>query len=596
MFSTLKKIFDLLSSRERKKMFLLLLMILVMALLDAVGVASIMPFIAVLANPNLAENNVALLAIKKYFGFDDNKDFLFFLGSMMFVLLLLSIAFKTITTYAQLRFALMREHSIGKRMFDGYLNQPYSWFLNRNSAELGKTILSEINNLIWHALLPMVNLVAQTTVVIVLLGLLLFVDTKLAITVGVVLIAAYGVTLAFVSSSLARMGVERDKANEARFNTVSEAFGAFKEIKLGRLENKYSKQFSRASEIYARHQASAQLVALLPRYLFEAIAFGGMLVLILVLLARGEDFAAALPIVALYAFAGYRLMPALQQIYQNATLLRYASSALDALHADLGGLFPYESSLGLEKKSIQFKELIQLKNIHFTHANASRYAISGINMRIPVHSKIGIVGISGSGKTSLVDVLLGLLDFQKGIIQVDEKVINADNLRSWQGCIGYVPQQIYLSDSTIASNIAFGIEINEINWDEIERAAKLAKLHEFVIKELPNGYMTIVGERGIRLSGGQRQRIGIARALYNKPSLLVFDEATSALDTLTENAVMDAVNDIGNGVTVLLIAHRLSTVRQCDQIYIMKEGNIVAQGTYDELIEKNIDFRLMASR
>lgn len=595
MFSTFRKIFDLLSPRERRGMFFLLLMIFTMALLDAVGVASILPFIAVLANPNQVESNAVLVFLQKHFGFNDNKEFLFFLGSLMFVLLLLSIAFKTVTTYAQLRFALMREHSIGKRMFEGYLNQPYSWFLNRNSAELGKTILSEINNLIWHALLPMVALVAQTTVAIALLGLLLLVDAKLAITVGAVLITAYGVILAFASSFLARMGVERDRANETRFNIVSEAFDAFKEIKLGGLENAYSRQFSASSEIYARHQASAQIVALLPRYLLEAIAFGGMLLLILVLLARGGDFAAALPIVALYAFAGYRLMPALQQIYQNASLLRYASSALDGLHADLRGLFPYELNLSLDKKPIQFKELIQLKNIQFTHSNASRYAISEINMKIPVHSKIGLVGVSGSGKTSLVDVLLGLLDLQQGTIEVDGKVINADNLRSWQRCIGYVPQQIYLSDTTIASNIAFGVEVNEVNWDELERAAKLANLHEFVINELPNGYLTVVGERGVRLSGGQRQRIGIARALYNKPSLLVFDEATSALDTLTEHAVMDAVNNLGMGVTIILIAHRLSTVRQCDQIYIMKEGRIVAQGTYDELVEKNIDFRLMVT-
>ena len=566
-----------------------------MAFLDAVGVASIMPFIAVLANPNYAESNALLVFLKKYLGFNGHKEFLFFLGSIMFILFLLSIIFKTITTYAQLRFALMREHSIGKRVFEGYLNQPYSWFLNRNSAELGKTILSEINNLIWHALLPMVALVAHTTVAIALLGLLLLVDAKLAIIVGVVLMTAYGVILFFASSFLARMGIERDKANEARFNIVSEAFGAYKEIKLGGFENVYSTNFSISSEIYARHQASAQIVALLPRYFLEAIAFGGMLLLILILLARGEDFAAAMPILALYAFAGYRLMPALQQIYQNASLLRYASSALDRLHADLREILPYDLSLNSEKKSVQFKQSIELKNIKFTHINASRYTISEINMKIPVHSKIGIVGASGSGKTSLVDVLLGLLKMQQGTIEVDGKVINADNLRSWQRCIGYVPQQIFLSDSTIASNIAFGIEVNKINWDEIERAAKLANLHEFVIKQLPNGYQTVVGERGVRLSGGQRQRIGIARALYNKPSLLVFDEATSALDTLTENAVMDAINNIGKGVTIILIAHRLSTVRQCDQIYIMREGIIVAQGTYDELIEKNKDFRLMVS-
>lgn len=596
--STLKKYLDLLSPHERKRAVLLLGMILVMALLDVIGVASIMPFMAVLANPQLVETNAILAtayAKATLLGINNTDQFLFALGVLVFVLLVLSLSFKALTTYAQLRFTLMREYSLGKRLVEGYLHQPYTWFLNRHSADLGKTILSEVSTVIRSGMMSLMSLISQSATAIALLTLLLIVDPLLALTVGVVLAIAYGLIFKLMSSFLARIGAERVRANQARFIAVSEAFSAAKEVKVSGLEQAYIRRFAAPAGIVARVESSAQLLVQLPRFMLEAIAFGGLLLVVLNLMARSGGFASALPIIALYAFAGYRLMPALQQIYGSFSTLRFASPALDALHSDLMSLQPAEQALSTTT-AMPLTQAIQLNNIVFSYPKTTQPALKGIHLTIPAHSIIGLVGSTGSGKTTTVDLILGLLEAQQGTLTVDGQVINASNRRNWQQAIGYVPQQIYLADDSVAANIAFGVEPNQINQAAVESAARIANLHEFVANELPQGYATTVGERGVRLSGGQRQRIGIARALYRNPQVLILDEATSALDNLTEHAVMEAVNNLGHEITIILIAHRLSTVRKCDQIYLLGKGQVKAQGTYDELTQKSEIFRAMATK
>lgn len=406
------------------------------------------------------------------------------------------------------------------------------------------------------------------------------------------LAVAYALVFKATRRYLARIGVERVKSNQARFTAVSEAFGASKEVKVGGLEQTFVRRFSEPAETYARHQASAQVIAQLPRFALEAIAFGGMLLVVLYLLAQKGNFANALPIIALYAFAGYRLMPALQQVYSAATQLRFAGPALDALHADLMNLQPESSSVS--QGTMVLREAIQLDGIEYTYPNASKPALKDLSLMIPAKSTVGLVGSTGSGKTTTVDLILGLLEAQKGTLSVDGQVITQENRRDWQRCLGYVPQQIYLADDTVAANIAFGLQANEIDQSAVEHAAKIANLHEFVVNELPQQYQTTVGERGVRLSGGQRQRIGIARALYHSPQVLILDEATSALDNLTEQAVMEAVYNLGHEITIILIAHRLSTVKDCDAIFLLEKGALKAQGDYEELTLASEGFRAMA--
>jgi ATP-binding cassette, subfamily B, bacterial PglK len=593
----IKKLLALLTPPERKRTGMLMGMILVMAGLDMLGVASILPFMAVLANPELVETNAVLntaFQAASALGIHTTQQFLFALGVLVFVLLVTSLAFKALTTYAQTRFALMREYRIGMRLVEGYLHQPYSWFLSRHSADLGRTILSEVNAVISNGMMPLMTLMAQSAVTLALLILLIIVDPLLALSVGVVLGLAYGAIFAVMSGWLKRLGQARVKANQARFTAVSEAFGAAKEVKVGGLEQAYIQRFSQPAEIYAKGQATVQVIQQLPRYALEAIAFGGMLLVMLYLMAKSGSFAAALPIIALYAFAGYRLMPALQQIYGAVTQLRFAGPALDALHADLTSLQAADAPTA-HRTPMPLQHAITLEQVSYCYPNAPQPALKNIDLTIPAHSTIGFVGATGSGKTTTVDVILGLLEPQHGHLRIDGQAITATNRRPWQRAIGYVPQHIYLADDSVAANIAFGVNARDIDQHALERAAKIANLHEFVSNDLPKGYATTVGERGVRLSGGQRQRIGIARALYHNPQVLILDEATSALDNLTEQAVMEAVNNLDHDITTILIAHRLSTVRQCDQIYLLERGEVKASGTYEQLTASSQQFAAMAN-
>jgi ABC-type bacteriocin/lantibiotic exporter with double-glycine peptidase domain len=588
----LKKLSFLLSQEERFRAILLMVMTLIMALIEMLGVASILPFIALLTNPQIIETNAILSTVYqslKNFGIENKQQFLIATGIFCFLLLILSISFKALTTYIQIRYMKMCEHNITVRLMKCYIYQPYSWFLNRNSAVMGKAILSEVGNVMGKGFTPMMSLITNSFIILGLFILLFIVEPKLTsiaiLTIGVF----YGLVYRFNLNLLNRVGKETFKANEDRYKISTEAFGAFKEMKISGLEETYTNQFSKQSKIIAQNSGLWSVLNEIPRFTLEAVAFGGMILIILFFMTMTGDITKVLPIIGLYAFAGYRLMPAMQKIYISFNSLRFVGPALDSLYFDLKNLKPkiqkeYKNSLKLDKN-------IRLKNIHYNYPNASKTALKNINLNIPVNKTIGLVGATGSGKTTTVDVILGLLEAQKGTLEIDGNEININNKRAWQRSIGYVPQQIFLADNTVSANIAFGVNINDINQEAVEHAAKIANLHEFVINELPLKYKTNIGERGVRLSGGQRQRIGIARALYHKPKVLVLDEATSALDNLTEKAVMNALHNSEKNITKILVAHRLSTVRDCDIIYLFDKGELKKQGTFEELVKISDDFR-----
>ncbi len=583
----LKKLLLLLTPHERKHVGLLLIMIIIMAFLDMIGVASILPFMAVLANPTLIETNSILntmFQVSNIFGVESNKQFLFALGVLVFVLLITSLAFKALTTYVQVRFVQMREYSIGKRLVEGYLHQPYSWFLSRNSAELGKDILSEVQQLISTGISPSLELIAKGAVTITIIILLIIADPKLTLIVGLSLGGSYGMIFYILRKYLNQIGKKRLINNQLRFKSVTEAFGAAREIKVGGLEQIFVNLFSNAAQNYAQTQASVKVVAQLPRFILEAIAFGGILLIILYSMNNLGSFNNALPIISLYIFAGYRLLPALQSIYSCLIQITYIGPSIDKIYNDIKNNKSFNENQ--DEDVLDLNKNIILKNIHYNYPNSSKTVLKDINLSIPSKSTVGLIGTTGSGKTTMVDIILGLLDPQKGFLEIDGKIITKQNLRSWQRSIGYVPQHIYLTDDTVEANIAFGASSENIKKDLVEKAAKIASLHEFVVNELPKKYQTIIGERGIRLSGGQRQRIGIARALYHNPKVLILDEATSALDNQTEQAVMEAVNNLSNNITIIMIAHRLDTVKNCDIIFKIDKGQVVEQGDFNKIIHR----------
>ena len=582
----------LLSFTERRNLIWLLIMMLMMAFMDTLGVASVFPFIAVLTNPMIIETNLFLnkiFQVSEIFGVENNQQFFLLLGIFVFLIIVISLVVKVSTSYLQIRFTSMLEYSIGKRLMEKYLNQPYSWFLSHNSNDLIKNILSEVHQIIEVAIYPMAELIAKGMVAIALLGLLFLTDIKLALLISFSIGGIYGSIYYFLRNFITKIGEERLKNNLLRYRVVSQAFGSIKDVKVRGSEEVHTKFFSNSSYTYAKSISLAHMTSQLPRYILEGIAFAGIMLLLLYMISQKGSMNNALPIISLYIFAGYRLMPSMQQVYSSFTHLRYIGSSIDNLVNEIKNLKAY--NLSQDKSILQLNKKITLNNIYYNYPDTPHSTLEDINISISAKSTIGFVGPSGSGKSTTIDIILGLLEPQKGTLEVDGKVITGDNLRSWQRTIGYVPQQIYLIDDTIAANIAFGLDEKEIKQDWVEKACRNANLEEF-INELPKKYNTIIGEGGIRLSGGQRQRIGIARALYHNPRVLVLDEATSALDNETEQAVMNAVNKLGKDVTIILIAHRLNTVENCDIIFKLEKGRVVFQGSFKELLSHDKKIKL----
>jgi ABC-type bacteriocin/lantibiotic exporter with double-glycine peptidase domain len=586
-----KKIIDFLTLEEKKNFFFLFFLVFVMAIFDVLGVASIFPFITILLNPDIINTNEFLNFFYNksiLIGVKNKYDFILVVGFVVLALFIFSIILRSLTTIYQMRFNLNKEFSVGVRLMSIYLNQSYSWFLNKNSSSIGKNVLSEVNEIIYQAITPTTNILVYSSLSLSIIFLLLYVDPILALTVGGIFSISYLIVFYIIKKTLSNLGSKRFKANEERFKIVSEAFGAFKDIKIRNLEDYYLERFKNPASLYATSQLAAQLVAVIPRFFLEAISFGGLILITLILIMSGKNISTIIPTISLYAIAGYRLLPAIQTIYISIIQLRVAKIAIDNLHKDLKLLKMKEKEIN--NIPIILKKNIKLKNINFSYIGSTEKILKDFSIEINAFEKVGIVGTTGCGKTTLIDLILGLLKPDKGKILIDDKVVEETNITSWQKNIGYVPQHIFLSDCSIASNIAFGQEIENIDYKLIENVLKIANLYEFVIN-LPEKYNTIVGERGIRLSGGERQRIGIARALYQKPKVLIMDEATSALDNYTEKLVMESLKNIDNDITKIIVAHRLSTVKDCDIIFVLDKGNLVAQGKYEDLENINIHFQ-----
>lgn len=591
----LPKLLKLLTDSEKRHALLLLIMITIMTFLDVLGVASIMPFLAVLANQEVIQANFYLNYFYVNLGFNSAENFLFALGVVVFFLLVLSLIFKAFTTYFQLHFAMRREYSLARKLIHSYLSQPYVWYLHQNSSELGKSILSEVSVVVNGAVVPALNLIANGFVVLALWLLLLVSKPQLALLVSITLAGSYVIIFKSMGGLLDKIGRERLAANELRYTTVSEAFGAIKVLKFLGLEKLYLERFSAPAMSMANASARMMVVTQIPRYALEGVAFGGMMLVVLYLMREEQSLESALPIIGLYGLAGYRMLPAMQHVYASLSQLKFTRPALEALYGRLAEL-PPPRMLGSPER-LRLRNSISLQNMSFGYPRTGRDSLRGVSATIKKGERIGVVGETGSGKTTLIDVLLGILVPTEGSVIVDSVDISDLNRPNWQRSIGYVPQEIFLSDDSIARNIAFGVDQSELDLEEIEKCAKAAKIHDFIVSQLEDGYHSKVGERGVRLSGGQKQRIGIARALYRKPDLLVFDEATSALDTVTEQLVMEALASLDKNITVVMIAHRLSTVEGCDQIWMLSDGQLSEQGTYKSLLVESESFRrLIESR
>lgn len=595
----LRKTLDLLTARERRQAFLLVPVMILMALAEVAGVASVAPFLALMSDPELAHSNPLLAGLRTLLGVQGDREFLVVVGVGVLLVLVLSNVILAGGVWALSAFGSMRNHTISERLLAAYVHQPYEFFLAHNSATLANNILQEVNQVVSGIIVPGLQAVAKLIAAIAVLGLLIVIDPMLAALTGTLLGGTYLIIFLFTRHYLTRIGKERVRANHARHQTVNEALGGIKELKLLGRQSAMLDRFRGPSLSFARSQSRSRVIGAVPRYALEAVAFGSIIVIVLVQLTTGTQVNEVVPVLGLYAFAGYRLLPALQQVFTAGTQIRYSSGALDEVHrlfhaaVDVKSGSTEPAPLLPEPSPMPFEHSIVLDGVSFGYSSSDVPVLHNVSLSIDARSSVAFVGPTGAGKTTIVDILLGLLEPDSGEILVDGHPLTSQELPGWQRLIGYVPQQIFLTDDTITRNIALGVPNEEIDMGEVQRAARMAQIDGY-IAGLADGYDTVVGEQGLRLSGGQRQRLGIARALYHDPEILVLDEATSALDGSTEQAVFDAIKGLAGKKTVVMIAHRLSTVRACDNIFLLAEGRLEAQGDFDELLAKSKTFRRLA--
>ncbi|MBT0663028.1 ABC transporter ATP-binding protein/permease [Geobacter pelophilus] len=584
---TIRKIFTLVTARERRRILALFVCILLTAFIEMVGVASIMPFMAVVANPGLIQKTSLLLDFGNFLGIADRRAYVISLGVIALCFLVAGNIFAAITSAFVIRTGARLNQSLSHRLLAAYLHRPYEQFLRENSARLNRNILHEVYTVVFQVINPALNVTARVVSACSLIMLMVLIKPVLAIFIVLILGGFYTLAYIMVRKILKWNGERYHKFNRELAGIVADIFGGIKEIKLFGREAEYLARFKGPSCHVIKGQTVSGVVPQMPRYLMEVISFGGVILLVIYYLASGKEIATVLPLITLYAVAGYRLMPSLQQTFSGITQIRFNYPALKLLCHDLGDT-PLEFFVDRDNSRVEplhFDKEIRLEQVAYRYYGASTKALDVISLSIPANSVVAFVGASGSGKSTLIDLMLGLLTMQEGAMFVDGILIKAENMSSWQRNIGYVPQSIFLSDDTITRNIAFGVPADLIDHVAVQKAAQMANLHGFIETELPAGYDTVIGERGVRLSGGQRQRIGIARALYHDPKILILDEATSALDVISENAVLEAINTLAHKKTIIIVAHRFSTIRNSDLIYLLDNGRIVDRGTYEELME-----------
>ncbi|CUS32955.1 ABC transporter ATP-binding protein [Candidatus Nitrospira nitrificans] len=595
----LTRLRQLLTTRDQRRAALLLGAMVLAGFIDVAGVTSILPFMAVVANPAVIETNRWLHTLFTGLAFDSPQRFLIGLGLGALGLLLLSNAVSLATAAAILRFASRLGHHLSRRILTSYLRQPYAYFLDHNTSHLVVSCTEDVVRVTNGIVAPTLQALAKGVIVLSLLLLVLWVDPWLALSVGLVLGTLYTGVFLGVRHFVTRLGAASKHAHRERVRLATEMLHGIKELKILGQDQAYPQRFAHWSAVYARNQWLSATVTLVPRYAIESLAFGSMIGVVLYLLATHRAFTDAMPVLVLYAFTAYRLLPAFQQLFSSATQIRFNLSSLEALEAQLTGSarVPVREAppRGPEARPrVTFEREIVLRNIRFAYSPGRAPVLDQFTLTIPRNATIALVGSTGAGKTTIVDLILGLIAPQHGSLLVDGLPITAANVTAWQQQLGYVPQHIYVADDSLAANIAFGVLPDQIDMERVREAARIANLDEFVREELPDGYATRVGERGVALSGGQRQRIGIARALYSDPDVLILDEATSALDGITEDAVTDAIRTIFHEKTIIMIAHRLGTVHQADRIYLLEAGGVADQGRYAELLARNKVFRAMA--
>jgi ABC-type multidrug transport system fused ATPase/permease subunit len=569
--SIARKILDLLTAAERRSAVMLLGLMFIGMVLETLGVGLVIPVIALLTQADIAHNYPVLQRALQALGNPSQYSLAF--GAMLVLVgvYLVKTLFLAVLAWRQTRFAFGVQAQLSQRLFTLYLRQPYTFHLQRNSAQLIRNAINEVSVFTFKAILPGMLLLTESLVLFGLCGLLLVIEPLGAIIVASVLGAAAWGFHRLTRARIARWGKARLHHEGFRIQRLQEGLSGAKDVKLLGRETEFLDQYHGHNVQSARVGGLMYTIQQLPRLWLELLAVSGLAILVISMLVQNRALEAVLPTLGLFAAVAFRLMPSVNRVLSAVQSLRYGMPVIDTLCAEFKLATP-EVTLN-DRPVVPFRATLELNHITYAYPGVAEPVLKDISLAIQRGESVGFIGASGAGKSTLVDILLGLLTPDIGEVRMDGNDVQR-NLRNWQDQIGYVPQSIFLTDDTLRRNVAFGLSDKQIDNAAVQRAIRAAQLDEFV-DSLPDGLETFVGERGIRLSGGQRQRIGIARSIYHDPAVLVLDEATSSLDTETERGVIQAITALQGSKTVLIIAHRLSTVEHCNRLYRLYEGRLV---------------------
>jgi ATP-binding cassette, subfamily B, bacterial PglK len=577
-----KRVWRNLTPRRKIYFILLLGLMTVASFMEAISISALLPYIGVLSNPEKVFNHPSAQFLIDLVGIKTQEELLLPFTIAFCILIFVGIALRLLLLWAQTRLGYVTSAAFSSSIYIRTLYQAYSVHVSRNSSEVISGITNKASAILEFLLKPLMNLVASSVTIIAIIITLFTINPLVALVTFLGFGLLYASIILMVKKRLAINSVVLSKEYPQMVKALQEGLGGIRDVLIDGTQETYGKIFNKAQSRYSESAANNQIVGNSPRLIVEFLGIIFICIIAYQLVLKGDGFIAAIPTLAALALGAQRLLPALQTFYYNWTSLRGGQESVEDGLQFLEQPFP-DHAHKLNPQSIKFEKFIKLENLSFSYSQGGAIVLKNLNLTLEKGKRYGFVGTTGCGKSTLLDVVMGLLVPTKGYLKIDDNIIDNHNHRSWQVILAHVPQAIYLSDTSLAENIAFGVEVDKIDMNKVREAAQKAQIAE-TIEALPQKYDTFVGERGIRLSGGQRQRIGIARALYKNAQVIVFDEATSALDNETELAVMEGIEQLADDLTILIVAHRVSTLKRCDKIFRMDKGEVVEEGVYEEMV------------
>lgn len=590
----IKKIVTLLTPGEKREAVILFLLMIVASVLEIFSLGILPAFIAVVSSPEIIEQHDWLKNTLHSAGIDTQKQLIIYGSVAIIIVFIVKNIFAAFLIQKRIRYTAGIHFRLSSTLLTLYYNAPYTFHLSRNTTDLFSKVSDEVRLMVNNVMLPFITLCMDGLFTIATLILLLIYEPVISITSFFIFSIAGIIYWFAVRKKAVSFGSQLSMIRTQMYKNIYEGFGGLKDARVLNRERYFINHTINSFEKTIKASTHQQIISLFSRPFIETLAILGMLCIVMILVSQGRPMTSVLAVLALFAIAAIRLLPTINQLITGYTGIKSFIFGVDEVHDDFINLQKEEQLLHERHiEPLPYENLIEVKDVRYRYPGSEEFAVNGISLNIKKGEAIALVGSSGAGKTTLVDMLLGLLKPDSGSIIVDGKNVY-DDIRAWQQNIGYIPQQIFLADQTIKKNIAFGINDELIDESKLWDAIKAAQL-ETLINELPQGLETEIGERGVRLSGGQRQRIGIARALYHNPRVLIMDEATSALDNVTERYVVEAIDRLKGDRTIITIAHRLSTVKNCDMIYFIQNARVATQGDYGSLLENSTEFKNFAS-